>query len=64
MHSAHPRTRVGFHGERQNTSSASRRLLALVDEAAADGREEFNPLVELSPQERLDAITLPRASPG
>ncbi|MEV7170583.1 leucine-rich repeat domain-containing protein [Streptomyces sp. NPDC093224] len=60
MHSAHPRARVGFHGERQDTSSAGwRRLLALVDEAAADGREEFNPLVELSPQERLDVITLP-----
>ncbi|MFG2339158.1 leucine-rich repeat domain-containing protein [Streptomyces yangpuensis] len=51
---------MGFHGERQDTSSAGwLRLLALVDEAAADGREEFNPLVELSPQERREVITLP-----
>lgn len=56
----HPRARVGFHGEQQDTSSAGwLRLLALVEEAAADGREEFNPLVELSPQERRDVITLP-----
>ncbi|MEV6679650.1 leucine-rich repeat domain-containing protein [Streptomyces erythrochromogenes] len=60
QHKAQPRARVGFHGERQDTSSAGwLRLLALVDEAAADGREEFNPLVELSPQERRDVITLP-----
>ncbi|MFG2557216.1 leucine-rich repeat domain-containing protein [Streptomyces sp. NPDC048581] len=31
----------------------------MVDEAAADGREEFRPLVELSPQERRQIITLP-----
>ncbi|MFJ3587264.1 hypothetical protein ACIQUY_03690 [Streptomyces sp. NPDC090231] len=55
-----PRARVGFHGEQQDTSSAGwLRLLALVEEALADGREEFNPLVELSPQERRDVITLP-----
>ncbi|MFJ3528345.1 leucine-rich repeat domain-containing protein [Streptomyces sp. NPDC090132] len=56
----HPRARVGFHGEQQDTSSAGwLRLLALVEEAVTDGREEFNPLVELSPQERRDVITLP-----
>ncbi len=56
----HPRARVGFHGERQDTTPAGwLRLLALVEEAAADGREEFDPLVELSPQERRDVITLP-----
>ncbi|MGW8777580.1 leucine-rich repeat domain-containing protein [Streptomyces sp. NPDC055796] len=60
QHKVQPRARVGFHGEQQDTSSAGwLRLLALVEEAAEDGREEFNPLVELSPQERRDVITLP-----
>ncbi|MFD6938299.1 leucine-rich repeat domain-containing protein [Streptomyces goshikiensis] len=55
-----PRARVGFHTEQQDTSSPGwLRLLTLVDEAAADGRAEFNPLVELSPQERRDVISLP-----
>ncbi|MDQ1031275.1 hypothetical protein QF035_008857 [Streptomyces umbrinus] len=36
-----------------------RRLLELIDEAAADGREEFRPLTELSPEERRQIITLP-----
>ncbi|MEW5626240.1 leucine-rich repeat domain-containing protein [Streptomyces hydrogenans] len=57
---AHPRARVGFHAERQDTSAPGwLRLLELVDEAAADGREEFRPLVELSPEERRQVITLP-----
>ncbi|MFE9560183.1 leucine-rich repeat domain-containing protein [Streptomyces sp. NPDC006487] len=30
-----------------------------MDEAAADGREEFRPLIELSPEERRQVITLP-----
>ncbi|MGW7428187.1 leucine-rich repeat domain-containing protein [Streptomyces sp. NPDC054861] len=56
----HPRGRVGFHTERQDTSAPGwRRLLELIDEAAADGREEFRPLVELSPEERRQIITLP-----
>ncbi|MCY0948735.1 leucine-rich repeat domain-containing protein [Streptomyces sp. H27-S2] len=60
QYKAQPRARVGFHGEHQDTSSAGwLRLLSLVEEAAADGREEFNPLVELSPHERRDVITLP-----
>ncbi|MFF4541070.1 leucine-rich repeat domain-containing protein [Streptomyces aureus] len=55
-----PRARVGFHGERQDTSAPGwRHLLELIDEAAADGREEFLPLTELSPEERQQIITLP-----
>lgn len=34
-------------------------LLERVDEAAADGREEFRPLIELTPEERRQVITLP-----
>ncbi|MFF4352504.1 leucine-rich repeat domain-containing protein [Streptomyces sp. NPDC001530] len=56
----HPRARVGFHTERQDTSAPGwQHLLELVDEAADDGREEFRPLVELSPKERRQVITLP-----
>ncbi|WP_326557638.1 leucine-rich repeat domain-containing protein [Micromonospora sp. NBC_01796] len=55
-----PPSRVRFHAERQDTSlPAWQRLLEVVDEAATDGREVFKPLVELSPQERRDIITLP-----
>ncbi len=57
---SHPRARVGFHAERQDTSAGGwRRLLELIEEAAADGREEFRPLVELSPEERRQVVTLP-----
>lgn len=60
QYKTHPRARVGFHTELQDTSSAGwQHLLALIDEAAADGREEFRPLVELSPQERRQIVTLP-----
>ncbi|MFI8242541.1 leucine-rich repeat domain-containing protein [Streptomyces sp. NPDC085866] len=56
----HPRARVGFHAEHQDTSAAGwQRLLELIDEAADDGREEFRPLVELSAGERRQVITLP-----
>lgn len=56
----HPRARVGFHGERQDTSAPGwQHLLELVDEAADDGREEFRPLAELSPEERRQVVTLP-----
>lgn len=56
----HPLARVGFHAERQDpTAPGWRRLLELVEEAAADGREEFKPLIELSPEERRQVITLP-----
>ncbi|MFJ3222860.1 leucine-rich repeat domain-containing protein [Streptomyces sp. NPDC086783] len=56
----HPRARVGFHTERQDTSAPGwLRLLELIDEAASDEREEFSPLVVLSPEERRQIITLP-----
>ncbi|MEU9107773.1 hypothetical protein AB0D54_26255 [Streptomyces xanthophaeus] len=41
--------------------SSWQHLLELIDEAAADGREGFRPLVELSPEERRQVITLPPA---
>ncbi|WP_235502400.1 MULTISPECIES: leucine-rich repeat domain-containing protein [unclassified Kitasatospora] len=54
------RRRVTFHQEQQDASSpAWQHLLAQIEEAAADGREEFRPLVEMSPQERRQIITLP-----
>ncbi|GIE75061.1 hypothetical protein Aph02nite_10110 [Actinoplanes philippinensis] len=53
---------VAFHGERQDTGSAGwRRMLELIDEAAADGREVFRPLVEMTAEQRYDLITLPRS---
>jgi len=49
-----------FHSERQDTSLPGwRRLAELIDEAVADGREVFRPLVDLSPAERQDLVTLP-----
>lgn len=57
---AHPRARVGFHAELQDTSAPGwQHLLELVDAAAADGREEFRPLNELSAEERRQVVTLP-----
>lgn len=51
---------VHFHRERQDTSAEGwLHMLALIDEAAADGREVFKPLVEMSPGERREVITLP-----
>ncbi|MEV4136701.1 leucine-rich repeat domain-containing protein [Dactylosporangium sp. NPDC049742] len=53
---------VSFHGDRQDTSAAGwRHLLALIDEAAADGRTVFKPFVELSAPERRQIVTLPPA---
>jgi hypothetical protein len=55
-----PSRPVRFHGERQDTSLPGwRRLAELIDEAVADGREVFRPLVDLSPAEREDLVTLP-----
>jgi hypothetical protein len=55
-----PNAPVRFHGERQDTSSPGwRRLLELIDEAAADGRDVFRPLIDLTPSERADVVTLP-----
>ncbi|MER7768789.1 leucine-rich repeat domain-containing protein [Kitasatospora sp. NPDC096140] len=54
------RRRVSFHHERQDTSSpAWQHLLALIEEAAADGREVFRPLMEMSPEDRRQIVTLP-----
>ncbi|MFD7554487.1 leucine-rich repeat domain-containing protein [Streptomyces sp. NPDC059835] len=51
---------TGFHPERQDTTAPGWiRLLELVEEAAADGREVFKPLVELTAEERRQVITLP-----
>jgi hypothetical protein len=51
---------VAFHAERQDTASAGwQHLLALVDEAAADGRSVFKPFVALSAPERREVVTLP-----
>ncbi|MEN3534228.1 hypothetical protein AAH991_03860 [Microbispora sp. ZYX-F-249] len=51
---------VRFHGQRQDIASSGwQHLLELVEEAAADGREVFRPIVELSPAERRQVITLP-----
>ncbi|GII01721.1 hypothetical protein [Planobispora takensis] len=51
---------VRFHAQRQDTTSAAwHRLLEAVEEAAADGREEFRPLAGLSPEEQRQIITLP-----
>ncbi|MEU7005651.1 hypothetical protein [Streptomyces sp. NPDC046332] len=49
-----------MHAERQGISAPGwRHLLELIDEAAADGREEFRPLIEISPEERRQIVTLP-----
>jgi hypothetical protein len=54
------RVPVRFHGERQDTTCAGWvHLLALIEEAAADGRETFKPVVELSPPERRQIVSLP-----
>ena len=51
---------VSFHADRQDTDAAGwRHLLALIDEAVADGRTEFRPFVELSAPERRQIVTLP-----
>jgi uncharacterized protein (TIGR02996 family) len=49
-----------FHVETQDTEcDAWKRLLDLVEEAAADGREEFAPLQGMSMSERSAIVTLP-----
>jgi hypothetical protein len=57
---ADPCQPVRWHGERQDTSAAGwLRLLELIDEAAADGRDVFRPMVDLTAPERADLVTLP-----
>src|SRR5262249_10972172 len=54
------RSLPSFHVETQDTAcDAWKRLLDRVEEAAADGREEFYPLRGLSPSERSEILTLP-----
>jgi hypothetical protein len=51
---------VQFHRDRQDTASEGwQHLLALIDEAAADGRPVFKPLVGMSAIERRQVVTLP-----
>jgi hypothetical protein len=58
--SARPRRTTRFHSEQQDTTAPGWiRLLELVEEAAADGREEFKPMVELSAEQRRQVVTLP-----
>ena len=60
FHVQAPGKGVRFHSERQDTSAPGwLHMLALIEEAAADGREVFRPLVEMSPEERRQVITLP-----
>jgi hypothetical protein len=51
---------VSFHVETQDTEcDAWKRLLDLIEQAAADGRSEFAPLREMSLSERRQILTLP-----
>jgi len=53
-------TVVSFHADQQDTEAAGwRHLLALIDEAAADGRPVFKPFVEMTGSERRQIVTLP-----
>ncbi|MEU1181311.1 leucine-rich repeat domain-containing protein [Streptomyces sp. NPDC005820] len=55
-----PPAATRIHIEEQDTSAPGwLRLLDLVEEAAADGREEFAPLREMPPAERQQIVTLP-----
>ncbi|MGW4873909.1 leucine-rich repeat domain-containing protein [Streptomyces chartreusis] len=55
-----PGAATSFHTDIQDTSAPGwLRMLELIEEAAADGREEFRPLPELSPDERRQIVTLP-----
>jgi hypothetical protein len=53
-------TEITFHAEMQDvTCDGWKHLLDLVEEAAADGREEFEPLKEMTLEERNQIVTLP-----
>ncbi len=57
---ARKRRETYFHLETQDTEcGAWKRLQDLIEEAAADGREEFEPLRSMSPAERSEILTLP-----
>jgi len=52
---------VGFHVEPQDTESdAWKQLLHLIEEAASDGRAEFNPRKDMDPDAWARIVTLPR----
>ncbi|MFD4675491.1 leucine-rich repeat domain-containing protein [Lentzea sp. NPDC058450] len=54
------RRRLKFHDDVQDVEAPGwLRMLELVDEAAADGRPEFAPLRDMSPEERRQVVTLP-----
>lgn len=55
-----PDAATSFHPDIQDTTAPGwLRLLDLIEEAAADGREEFRPPPELSPEQRRQIVTLP-----
>ena len=54
------RLRPQFHTEEQDEESAGwKRLLELIDEAVADGREEFEPLSDIPRNDRAQIVALP-----
>ena len=55
-----PQRRIRFHPDLQDTSAPGwLRLLDLIEEAAADGREVFKPLVGMPAEQRRQIVTLP-----
>ncbi|WP_285663224.1 leucine-rich repeat domain-containing protein [Actinorhabdospora filicis] len=55
-----PRRPTRFHGDLQDTSAQGwLRLLDLIEEAAADGRDIFKPFADLTPEQRSQVVTLP-----
>ncbi len=49
-----------FHTERHDAAASGwRRMVELIERAAADGRTEFAPLRELTDEERRQVVTLP-----
>jgi uncharacterized protein (TIGR02996 family) len=59
-HEARPWPEMEFHLDTQDTECAAwKRLLTLIEQAAADGREELAPLRDMTPEEREQIITLP-----
>ena len=60
QHTAQEWLEIPLHAETQNTEcSGWKRLLALIDEAAEDKRQEFAPLQEMTWEERMEIVTLP-----
>ena len=54
------RPELQLHTEQQDTrSSGWVRLLELIEDAAKDGREEFSPLREMTPEQWSEIVTLP-----